>query len=118
MTLAIAEYESSATIGTTERSLPADTTTGVPTSQTADGIWMVMLDLNALAAGDEFKLQIYEKVQSAGTQRLVAAYAFANVQSEPHFVTIGYPLGHGWDITLKKIAGTDRAIAWRITRVS
>lgn len=118
MALSIGAYESSATITTTERSLPADTTTGVPTSQTTDGYFQVMLDLNALAAGDEFIMQVYEKVQSAGTQRLVDSYTFANVQARKHFLSIAFPLGHGWDVTLKKVAGTDRAIAWRISQVS
>lgn len=118
MAFTLSQYESSATISTTERSLPADTTTGVPTSQTDDGYYQALLDLNALAAGDEFIFQVYEKVQSAGTQRLVDSITFVGSQSRKHFLTIAFPLGHGWDMTLKKVSGTDRAIAWRISKVA
>ena len=113
-----AAFENSATSSTTEYSLPANTTTGVPTSQTDDGIYQIFLDLNALAAGDQFELKIYEKVQSGGTQRLVDQRTFANVQSVPNFVLPSLILLHGWDVTLKKIAGTDRAIGWSIRKVA
>lgn len=109
-------FESSATIGTTERSLPADTTTGVPTSQTDDGTMQVWLDLNALALGDEFELNIYEKVQSSGTQRkCVDPIRFVGPQGvAPIFVSPALMMRHGWDVTLKKISGTDRAIPWSL----
>lgn len=111
-------HEDSASIGTTEYSLPADTTTGVPTSQTTDGVFQVFLDLNALAAGDSYELKIYEKVQSAGTQRLVDTLYFLGVQSRPHVVLPTLILMHGWDVTLKKLAGTDRTIGWSIRQLS
>lgn len=111
-------HEDSATISTTEYSLPADTTAGVPTSQTTDGVFQVYLDLNALAAGDSYELKVYEKVQSAGTQRLVSKAYFVGVQSDPHFVMPTLILMHGWDVTLKKLAGTDRAIGWSIRQLS
>jgi hypothetical protein len=117
MTLSAA-YESSASISTSEYSMPAATTTGVPTSQTADGIYQLFLDLNALAAGDQFELKIYEKVQSGGTQRLLDSALFVGVQSKPNFVMPSLILLHGWDMTLKKIAGTDRTIGWSIRAVT
>lgn len=113
-----AAFENSATISTTEYSLPANTTTGVPTSQTDDGIYQIFLDLNALAAGDQFEMKIYEKVQAAGTQRLVDQRTFTNVQSVPNFVLPSLILLHGWEVTLKKLAGTDRAIVWSIRKVA
>ena len=113
-----AAYENSATIGTSEYSMPAATTSGVPTSQTADGIYQALLDLNALAGGDEFQFKIYEKVQSGGTQRLLLQANFVGGQSPPIYTVPSIILLHGWDMTLKKIAGSDRAIGWSIRQVT
>jgi hypothetical protein len=112
-----APFEDSASISTTEYSLPADTTTGVPTSQTDDGVYQIYLDLSDLVAGDQFELKVYEKVQSAGTQRLVDYRIFTGAQSPPHVVLPTLILMHGWDVTLKRIAGTDATIGWSIRKV-
>lgn len=114
----MALFESSATIGTTERSLPADTTTGVPTTQTTDAQLQLFLDLSALASGDEFELALYEKVNGTGaTQRKLVLATFIGVQ-EALYVAPALNLSNGWDLTLKKIAGTDRAIGWSIRGVA
>lgn len=118
MAFTLAAYTASPTVGTTEYSMPGNTTTGVPTSQTAAGYFQAMLDLSALTAEDEFIFRVYEKAVSGGTQRLVATYTFNNVQSLPNMLIVAYPLGFGWDMTLQKVAGTDRAIPFRITEVS
>jgi hypothetical protein len=107
-------YENSASISTTEYSLTLNSTSGVPASQTADGYIQIWLDLNALASGDDYELKVYEKVQSAGSQRIVYVKRFIGAQSPPHWISIPFSVMHGWDVTLDKIAGTDRTIAWSI----
>ncbi len=57
------------TIGSTEYSLPAGSTTLAPV--TTDGVYQIFLDFNAMAAADQFEIKLYEKVYSSGTQRLV-----------------------------------------------
>jgi hypothetical protein len=109
-------YENSASISTTEYSLTNNSTSIA--AKTDDGVFQCFLDLNALASGDEYELRIYEKVQSAGTQRIVYRSYFVGAQSEPHFVTPSLVLMHGWDITLDKLAGTDRTIGWSIRQVA
>jgi hypothetical protein len=106
----------SATISTTEYSLPADTTTGVPTSQTDDCLLQVWIDFGAMAAGDEYEWRLYEKV-NAGTQRLVQVGRVMGAQSSP-LVLPTLILGDGWDVTVKKIAGTDRSIGWSLRKVT
>jgi hypothetical protein len=113
-----AAYESSASISTNEYSCPAATISGVPTSQTADGVYQVWLDLNALIAGDHFRARLYEKVQSAGTQRIVEEWNFVGAQGKPHWVSPSLILLHGWDFTIIKVAGTDRTIGWSIRQVA
>jgi hypothetical protein len=110
-------FESTATITTTERSLPSDTTTGVPVSRTEDAQLQGWLDLTALAAGDEFELALYEKVNGTGaTQRKTVLASFVGKQ-EPIFLFPALNVFNGWDVTLKKIAGTDRAIGWSLRGV-
>ncbi len=116
--MAITElYSGSATISTTEISLVSGTST--TQSITTDGIYQVFLDLNALANGDVFELCVKEKVRSSDTQRIVFLMSFANAQtSQPNAATPSLILMHGWDITIIKISGTDRAIPWSIRQVA
>ena len=116
--MAFTVLESSASITTTERSLPADTTTGVPTSQTTECYMQVWLDLNLLVAGDEFELAFYEKVQTAGTQRAVQRVTVSGTQGTPIYVHPPLHLRNGYDVTLKKLTGTDRVINWSLRRTA
>ena len=109
-------YEGSATISTTEYSLTNNSTS--LTAKTDDGCIQTFLDLNALVAGDIYELKIYEKVQSAGTQRLIETWTFSGVQGKPIFVTPAMVFMHGWEITLKRTAGAERTIGWSIRQVA
>jgi len=115
--MAITEaFSGSASISTTEYSLPNSSTTLTP--QTGDGVYQLFLDLNALVAGDEYELKIYEKCRTGDTQRVVERWSFAGTQSLPLFASPSLILMHGWDITLNKIAGTNRTINWSIRQVA
>lgn len=109
-------YANFASIGTTEYSLPNNSTTGA--SITDDGVYQLFLDLSNLAAEDSYELKIYEKVISSGTKRVLQTQTFSNVQPTPNVVLPSLILLHGWDITLKKLAGTDRNIAWSIRKIA
>lgn len=105
----------SATISTTEYSVPADTTTGVPTSQTDDCIFSALIGFQNLAAGDQYEVKLYE---SDGTsQQLVDSWIRTGVQSKK-FILPAIILGVGWDLTVKKLAGTDRVISWSTRKVT
>lgn len=107
--MAISElYAVTETVSTTEWSFTTDT--AGPDADTTDGHIQGFFDLNALAAGDEFQFKVYEKIASGGTQRLVYQATLVGVQAEPLFVTPMLVLMHGWDMTWKKISGTDRSI--------
>lgn len=109
-------YTNSETVGTTEHSLPNDSTTLTPI--TADGVYQVFIDLANLAAGDEYEIKLYEKATSGGTQRVVEVWSIIGAQAKPLWVSPSLILLHGWDVTLKKIAGTDRSISWSIRQVA
>lgn len=105
-----ASSSSGSTIGTTEYSLTHDSTT--LQSRTTDAQIQVVVDTVNLAAGDSFELRLLEKVVSGATQREVFRSA---VQYGQGIVMTGFfTLLHGWDVTLKKLTGTDRAIIWSI----
>lgn len=110
-------YEDSASISTNEYSLPADTTSGVPTAQTTDGIYQIFIYISGLTTGDTFEIKIYEKVVSGGTQRLIDSFRRSDLQS-PAIVIPALILLHGWDITIKKISGTDRTVEWSIRQIA
>lgn len=115
--MAIAEaFSGTETVGTTEHSMTTDTSG--PDTDTTDGIFQALVELHNLAAADVFEFRCYEKVLSGSTQRLAFSTRFADAQGAPVWVSPSLILMHGWDMTLKKIAGTDREINWSIRRVS
>jgi hypothetical protein len=116
MAITVEAYTGTETVSTTEHSLTTDT--AGPDTDTNAGIYQAFLDLNALAAGDTFVFKVYEKVRTGDTQRAVYEATFTGVQSTPVWVSPTLILGIGWDMTLDKTAGTDRAINWRISKVA
>lgn len=117
MTITIAAFEGSETVSASEWSLT--TGTAGPDSETSDGIFQAFVDLAALAAGDVFEFKAYETVATAsGTRRLIYSARFAGAQAAPVWVSPTLVLGVSWDMTLKKISGTDRALVWRIAKVA
>ena len=108
----------SATIDTSEFSLPGNTSSGVPTSQTTDGIYQFFIDFGAMTVTESYRVRLYEKCDSGGTQRKVAEWVLTGAQADPMFVTPSFMLGEGWDCTVLKLAGTARSIPWSIRKVS
>lgn len=116
--MAISEpYSGNATISATEISIVSGTSTLQVV--TDDGLYQPFLDLNALADGDVFEFKIYEKVDSAATQRVVHYETLANAQGKAlNYAAPSLLLIHGWDMTIKKLSGTDRIIRWSIRKVA
>lgn len=116
--MAISEpYElDNVTVGTTAISIPSGTTT--PSSITDDGVYQLWVDGGNMAKGDEFKIKVLEKVEATGgTQKPVFVATLSDVQSEV-FVTPTLILLHGWDMTIEKVAGTDRAFDASIRKIA
>src|SRR5678816_2629083 len=106
--MAISEAPGTQTVGTTEFYLASNSTTKV--DQTSDCILQGWLDLSAMVAGDQFQITAYEKV-NAGTQAVV--YQSAPQGAQPGlFVLPSLILLDGWEVSVKKLAGTDRSIKW------
>jgi len=112
--MALSVSENSATITATEYFLASNSTT--KTDQTTHCIASLWLDLANLAAGDSYELRQYEKVTSGGTQR--SRVLAVLVYGPTLFTSEAIQLKNGWEFSLKKLAGTDRAIGWSIRQVT
>jgi len=109
-------YTGSVSISTTEISLVSGTS--MLQSVATPGIIQVFMDLSALVDGDEFMVSFYEKVRSASTQRVVQKFNLVDLQADPNWVTPALHLRHGWDVTVIRLAGTDRTLEWSVRNVS
>lgn len=113
--MAISEaYTGTATISTTEISLVSGTSTLQSISTPA--VIQIFIDTTNMQAGDEYQIQVKDKVISGGTQRAIYNAYLDSVQSGP-FVTPTLILYHGWDVTMDLIVGTGRSISWSIRKV-
>lgn len=109
-------YTNSASISTTEYSLPNNSTSLA--TITVSGVYQAFIDVANMAAGDEYLIQIYEKATSGGTKRVILSASLVGPQAEPIWVSPTFVLMHGWDITMDRQAGSDRTISWSIRRVA
>lgn len=118
MTISV-PYEDSASISTSEYSLPNDSTS--LTSITDDGIYQIFIDFNAMVAGDQYEVKVYEKVQSGGSQFVVYHAYVTGLDGGMDGGVLVLPslvLVNGWDVTVKRLAGSDRTIGWSIRKVA
>jgi hypothetical protein len=105
------------TVGASELSLVSGTTT--LQEITDDGMYQVWIDAGNMAKGDEYRVRLYEKVEgTGGTKKVYASFPLMGVQSENFLTPAGFVLMHGWDATIQKIAGTDRAFDASIRRIA
>lgn len=106
---------SAVSVGSSELSIVSGTTS--LQSITDDGVYQLWVDGSNMAKGDEFIIKIKEKVKSSGTQRVVLSAILSDAQAEL-FVTPTLILVHGWDFTIQKVSGTDRAFDASIRKVA
>jgi hypothetical protein len=105
-----------ATVSTTELSCVSGSST--LQNNTTAGIYQLMLDLSAMAAGDSFRIRIKEKVIAGGTQRNIEDVTLSGAQADPNYVTPSLLLVNGWDMTIVRVGGTDRAVPYSIRMVA
>jgi hypothetical protein len=113
--MAISEHATgsqTATIGT-EHILTAN-------PETADGIYQVFIDIDAMAAGDQTEIRVKEKARTGDTQRTIFTAVLSQDPSTDGnlWVSPALVLMNGWDVTLKQTAGTGRAYPWSIRKIA
>lgn len=109
-------YSGTKLVDATEWSCTTDT--AGPDLTVATGVYQVFLDVSDMIAGDQLQIVIYEKARSADTQRIVTRQYLAGAQAEPIWVSASLVLMHGWDVTLKTLAGTSITVLWSIRKVA
>ncbi len=103
-------YSGSASISTTEYSLTNNSTTIA--AKTDKGTLQGVIDFNALTNAEVYELRVLEKCRSGDTQRALYVATIVGGQGDSLRFLPALMLGIGWDVTLKKISGTDRTILW------
>lgn len=113
--MAISEHES----GSQTATLDTEHTLNTTTPNTTDGIYQLVVDVNAVAAGDVVIFRIKEKCRSGDTQRLAWEGAVGPTPpTQKLWVSPTLILLHGWDMTLEQTDGTGRAFPWSIRKVA
>jgi len=106
---------SAVTVSTTELSFVSGTST--LQNITTAGIYQLYVDCANVAKADEFRVKIYEKTLSGSTKRVVSQWSILGVQTEL-LVTPTLILMNGWDMTIIKVSGTDRAFSGSIRKIA
>ena len=109
-------YTNTATVSTVVYSLPNNSTT--PAAITTDGVFQIWIDLSAMAANDEYEILVLEKCTSAGSQLAIMTVRMIGTVGTPQWVAPTFILMHGWDVTMQRIAGSDRSFTWSIRQVA
>ena len=110
MTAPFSNTHDSGTISTSEYSIIDKTTTSVPVAHTTACRLTGFLSFASIAAGDVFRIRVYEKVN--GQTAAVVWEAFVSgAQPGPSSLSTSW-LKEGWDVTVTKISGTDRVCHW------
>ena len=112
MALTAYKTDTGTTISTTEYSLVNDSTTIA--SDTTDGAFSLIIDFGAMTSAEEYQVAYYEKAHASDTQVKNILANVKGVVPGGTLITPTFTFGHGWDFTVKKIAGTDRSIGWTI----
>lgn len=105
----------SATISTTEYFLASDSTSA--SYQTTDCIMQAQIDFSAMVAGDAYEIRVYEKVDGSNAKLLFPVATLVGAQSNAYTVP-AVIVGSGWEVSVKRTAGSDRSIKWTINRVT
>lgn len=86
------------------------------TQQTGIGIYVLLVDTNAMAAGDTLTLRIKTKRSTGDTVRTAYSYSFSDAQAEPNKYSVPVPSDTEIICTLTQTAGIGRAYPWKLLR--
>lgn len=114
--MALTVVDDSASISTTEYYLASDSTSQTP--QTDDCLLQAWIDFANMIAGDQYRVRFYEKVNGTGaTQRQILEGIVTGVQASP-WVSPAMFVAHGWEVSVTRLAGSDRTIGWSLRKIT
>ena len=87
------------------------------TTQTAAGVYVLVVSTANLVNGEIVELRLKTKVNSSGTSRQAYMETYANVQGDPIKYSIPVPVDTQIVATLKQTAGTGRNFRWNLLKM-
>lgn len=83
-------------------------------TKTDPKVYILSVDLSAMALGDIVELRLKTKVLTGGTSRVAYLATYAHVQGQPNVYSVPVPIS--WEIiaTLKQTAGSSRNYPWEL----
>lgn len=75
---------------------------------------VLLVDANALVAGETLRLRILGKVLTGGTSRIIREATFTGPLAEPHVQSMPAVMPFGGTVTLTQTGGTGRAYDWSL----
>lgn len=116
--MAISElyFDTGTSISTTEYSLPNDTNYSAGSGITQATVLQALIDFANMVAGDQYEIKIYDGLYDSSpppSQSLIYHAVLTGPQTGL-FVTPSLVLIWNWDVTVKRLAGSDRSIAWSL----
>jgi hypothetical protein len=81
---------------------------------TSAGVYVLVVDTNAMVNGDVLELRVKTKTKSGSTSRLAYFATYANAQGELNKYSVPIPVDTEVAFTLKQVSGTGRAFDWNI----
>lgn len=116
MTVSTYTEQTGVTVSNTEYSLAANSTTLA--ALTAAGAYSLVLDTSNMTSTEWYRVRVYEKAASTGTKRTIQTVDIIGPPADPLVTLPMLPLLNGWDFTLQKMKGTDRAFDWSIRKAA
>lgn len=86
-------------------------------TQTTAGVYVLVVDCNAMVAGDVVELRLKTKYASGGTERQARIWTLANVQEDANWYSDPIAIDASIKATLKQTAGTGRSFPWNLLRI-
>jgi len=86
-------------------------------TETDPGVYVLVVDTNAMTNGDIVTLRIKTKDKSGGTSRLAYQATYAHVQTELHKYSIPIPVDTEIVCTLEQTDGTNRDYDWNLLKM-
>ena len=84
------------------------------------GTFVLVVDANAMAAGDVLELRVYQMVLTGGTARVAYFARFMDAQPADDLIKISVPVSNdlaeanALRFSLKQTAGTGRSFPWKV----
>lgn len=85
-------------------------------TNTTSGVFVLVVDTNNMAEGDELTLRIKTMAVGSGSIRLAYTMEFTGLQAEPVKYSVPVPSNNSITCTLEQTAGTARTFPWSLLR--